>query len=149
MAFSMPWASQMQTILWISPWLSLWDLDRSIAYCYIQSRLYLHCPVQDRQPLKAQFEIPQNLKEQAEAQLAALGGATDQEHMAEMVKAPWDLHNLWKVFIIASEVETLLGCLVLMLQCAFDGSLSVYWIHDINIVHISCMQRMHTHDMRV
>ena len=45
--------------------------------------------VEDRKPLVAdsQVEIPQNLKEQADAQIEALGGATMDEYEAEMVKA--------------------------------------------------------------
>ena len=66
--------------------------------------------------MKEQVEIPQTLKEQAEAQILALGGGTDEEHMAQMVKALGDYHD-W-VFIITSEF---LGSDVAKCMCEFNS----------------------------
>ena len=41
--------------------------------------------------------IPQTLKAQAEAKIQELGGGTDEEHLAEIVKASWDFWNVWDI----------------------------------------------------
>lgn len=57
---------------------------------YIYYTVALRCTGQDRKPLKEEVAIPQSLQDQASMVLQEFGvegGATTEEHMAQMVKA--------------------------------------------------------------
>lgn len=65
----------------------IFESDHYYVPLPINSGLAVLCNFQDRKPLVPEVGIPQSLRDQADAQIKALGGATTEENEAEMVKA--------------------------------------------------------------